>query len=95
MIKNAARIKFQALKLDTDSKLTRLAFMYFIEDLSILLDTFHQTSSILAKYPEITYPFKKYIYAKKSLLTLINSYSNSEVKRIIKKFMLMEMDIKH
>ena len=84
MIKNAARIKFQALKLDTDPKSTRLTFMYFIEDLSNLLDMFHQTSNILAKYPEVTYPSEKYLYAKKSLFTLINSYSNSEVKRIIK-----------
>ena len=58
--------------------------MYFIEDLSNLLDMFHQTSNILAKYPEITNLSKKYLYAKKSLFTLINSYSNSEVKRIIK-----------
>ena len=41
MIKNAARVKFQALKLDTDPKSTRLTFMYFIEDLSNLLDIFH------------------------------------------------------
>ena len=84
MIKNAAQIKFQAFKLDTDPKSTRLTFMYFIEDLSNLLDMFHQTSNILAKYPEVNYPSKKYLYAKKSLFTLINSYSNSEVKRIIK-----------
>ena len=58
--------------------------MYFIEDLSNLLDMFHRTSNILAKYPKITYPSEKYLYAKKSLFTLINSYSNSEVKRIIK-----------
>jgi len=47
MIKIAARVKFQSLKLDTDPKSTRLTFMYFIEDLSNLLDMFHQTSGIL------------------------------------------------
>ena len=58
--------------------------MYFIEDLTNLLEMFHETFQILTNYPAINDPTSKYDYARKSLFTLINLYSNSEVKRIIK-----------
>ena len=44
---------------------------------------FHETFHMLNDYPNIQVPLTKCSYAKKSLFTLINSYSNSEVKRII------------
>ena len=58
---------------------TRLLFMYFIEDLTNLLDLFNETQMILPNCPTINEP-----KMKKSLFTFINAYSNSEVKRIIK-----------
>ena len=84
MIKQASRVNFQRLKLDNDPRSTTLIFMYFIEDLTNLLDMFHETFKILTDYPTINDPTSKYDYARKSLFTLINSYSNSEVKQIIK-----------
>ena len=84
MIKNAARVKFTALKLDHNPRTTRLRFMYFIEDLENLFDMFYQTKPILLNYPLINCPEKKYDYAKKAVFTFINSYTGSEVRRIIK-----------
>ena len=84
MIKQASRVNFQRLKLDNDPRSTTLIFMYFIEDLTNLLDMFHETFKILTDYPTINDPTSKYDYARKSLFTLINSYSNLEVKQIIK-----------
>ena len=84
MIKQASRVNFHKLKLDNDPRSTRLIFMYFIEDLTNLLDMFHETYQILSNYPKVQEPKKKYMYAKKSLFTFVNSYANSEVKRIIK-----------
>ena len=84
MIKNAARTGFPKFRLDNNPKLTRLKFMYFIEDLQNLLDMFHQTKPILRHYPDVTEPALKHSYATKSLFTFINSYSSSEIKRIIK-----------
>ena len=84
MIKNASRVQFHKLKLDNDPRTTRLLFMYFIEDLTKLLDLFTETHTIIINYPEINEPKQKHNYASKSLFTFINAYSNSEVKRTIK-----------
>ena len=84
LIKNASRTNFRKLKIDNNPKVTRLHFMYFIEDLQNLLDMVYQLRNILQRYPEIQLPTEKHKYAKKSLFTLINTYSNSEVKSIIK-----------
>ena len=84
MIKQTSRVNFHKLKLDNYSRSTILIFMCFIKDLTNLLDMFHETHQILSNYPSILEPQSKHSYAKKSLFTLINSYSNLEVKRIIK-----------
>jgi len=45
---------------------------------------FHETKYILANYPKVTVPKKKYGHAKVSLFTFVNSYASSDVKRTIK-----------
>ena len=71
MIKNASRVQFRKLKTDNDPRSTRLLFMYFIEDLTNLLDLFNETQIILEHYPTMSEPKTKYAYAKKSLFTFI------------------------
>ena len=71
MIKNASRVQFRKLKTDNDPCTTRLLFMYFIEDLTNLLDLFNETQVVLQNYPTINEPKTKYAYAKKSLFTFI------------------------
>ena len=58
--------------------------MYFIKDLQNLFDMVYQLKNILKNYPKIQSPTDKYQCAKRSLFTLINTFSNSEVKSIIK-----------
>ena len=84
MIKQASHVNFHKLKLDNDPHSTRLIFMYFIKDLTNLLDIFHETYQILSNYSIIQEPQSKHTNAKKSFFTLINLYSNLEVKQIIK-----------
>ena len=84
LIKNASRTNFKKLKLDNNPKMTQLQFMYFIEDLQNLFDMVYQLKNILKNYPKIQSPTNKYQYAKRNLSTLINTFSNSEVKSIIK-----------
>ena len=84
LIKNASRTNFRKLKLDNNPRTTRLQFMYIIEDLQNLFDMVYQLKNTLQQYPKIQPPKNKYKYAVKSLFTLINTYSNSEVKSIIK-----------
>ena len=64
--------------------MTRLQFMYFIKDLQNLFDMVYQLKNILKNQSKIQSLTDKYQYAKRSLFTLINTYSNSEVKSIIK-----------
>ena len=58
--------------------------MYFIKDLTNLLDIFYETYQILSNYPNIREPQSKHAYAEKNLFPLINSYANSEVEQIMK-----------
>ena len=73
MIKQSSRVNFQMLKLNNDPLSTRLMFIYFVEDLSNLLDMFQEIFKILTDYPTIN-PTSKHDYARKKLFTLINSY---------------------
>ena len=60
MIKNASRVQFRKLKTDNDPCSTRLLFMYFIKDLTNLLDLFTETQVILLNYPTISEPKTKH-----------------------------------
>ena len=84
LIEAADRIKLKKLRIDSNPKVRRLRFMYFIEEFDNVLKMLTTTKDILSEYPTITSPSSKHEYVKNVVFTLLNSFVDLDAKQCIK-----------